>query len=46
MSVPRENPRLLLTCDLKPGKPLAQMPGWELRLSSDEDGYAVGVWTK
>ena len=44
--VPRENPRLLLTCNLQPGRPLAQMPGWELRLSSDEDGYAVGVWTK
>ena len=46
MAVPRENPRLLLTCNLKPGRPLAQTPGWELRLSSDEDGYAVGVWTK
>jgi maltooligosyltrehalose trehalohydrolase len=46
MYVPRQNPRLLLTCNLKPGKPLAQMPGWELRLLSEEDGYAVQVWTR
>jgi hypothetical protein len=46
MYVPRENPRLLLTCNLKPDTPLAQMPGWQLRLSSEEDGYAVRVWTR
>jgi hypothetical protein len=23
-----------------------QMPGWELRLSSQEDGYAVRIWMK
>jgi maltooligosyltrehalose trehalohydrolase len=44
--VPRENPRLLLTCNLKPDTPLAQMTGWQLRLSSEEDGYAVRVWTR
>jgi maltooligosyltrehalose trehalohydrolase len=46
MYVPRENPRLLLTCNLKPDTPLAQMTGWQLRLSSEEDGYAVRVWTR
>jgi maltooligosyltrehalose trehalohydrolase len=46
MYVPRENSRLLFTCNLKPGTPLEQMPGWELRLSSEEDGYAVRVWTR
>jgi maltooligosyltrehalose trehalohydrolase len=46
MYVPRENPRLLLTCNLKPDRPPAQMPRWELRLSSEEDGYAVRVWMK
>jgi maltooligosyltrehalose trehalohydrolase len=46
MHVPRENSRLLLTCNLKPETPLEQMAGWELRLSSDEDGYAVRVWTR
>ncbi len=46
MRVPRESSRLLLTCNLKPETPLEQMAGWELRLSSDEDGYAVRVWTR
>jgi hypothetical protein len=46
MYVPRKNPRLLLTCNLKPDTPLAQMTGWQLRLSSEEDGYAVRVWTR
>ena len=46
MYVPRQNSRLLLTCNLKPDTPLTQMPGWELRLSSDEDGYAVHVWMR
>jgi maltooligosyltrehalose trehalohydrolase len=46
MYVPRRNPRLLLTCNLKPGVPLERMPGWEPRLSSEEDGYAVRVYTR
>ena len=46
MYVPRENPRLLLTCNLKPDAPLAGMPGWKLRLSSEEDGHTVRVWTR
>jgi hypothetical protein len=46
MYVPREHPRLLLTCNLKPDTPLAQMPGWKLSLASQEDGYAVRVWTR
>jgi maltooligosyltrehalose trehalohydrolase len=46
MYVPREHPRLLLTCNLKPDTPLAEMPGWKLCLSSQEDGYAVRVWTR
>ncbi len=46
MYVPRDSPRLLLTCNLKPDTPLAEMPGWNLRLSSQEDGYGVRVWMR
>jgi len=47
MRVPRDNPRLLLQCALQAGAALpATSSGWKLRLKSEEDGYAVRVWSR
>ena len=46
MQVPRETPRLLLVCSLKPHITLPPAEGWTLRLAAEEDGYAVSVWSR
>ncbi len=47
MQVPREKPRLLLQCVLQAGVALPAAPlGWKLRIETEEDGYAVRVWSR
>jgi maltooligosyltrehalose trehalohydrolase len=45
LQMPREFPRLMLLCTLKPGVALPPQPGWKLRLSMEENGYGCSAFS-